>query len=93
MLLSEITSPKLANEFILVNVEINKNEPNYIRPLDKDIHEIFDPKKTKPTVSGNKPWILKDDNGKLIGRIAAYVNKKYRTKGMVPGGRDRFLTA
>jgi hypothetical protein len=82
MQLIEVTSPKLANEFILVNVEINKNEPNYIRPLDKDIHEIFDPKKNKAFRFGEATrWILKDDNGKLIGRIAAYVNKKYRTKG------------
>ena len=26
-------------------------------------------------------WILKDDEGKLIGRIAAFTNKKYKNKG------------
>jgi hypothetical protein len=26
-------------------------------------------------------WILKDENGNLIGRIAAFVNKKYKNKG------------
>ncbi|HPH32944.1 MAG TPA: hypothetical protein PLB49_13880, partial [Chitinophagaceae bacterium] len=82
MQLIEVNSPKLANEFILVNVEINKHVPAYIRPLDKDIHDIFDPKKNKAYRFGEtNRWILKDDNGKLIGRIAAYVNKKYRTKG------------
>jgi hypothetical protein len=82
MQLIEVTSPKLAKDFIMVNVEINKGVPAYIRPLDKDIHDIFDPKKNKAYRFGEtNRWILKDDNGKLIGRIAAYVNKKYRTKG------------
>lgn len=76
MQLIEVTTPKLANEFILVNVEINKGVSAYIRPLDKDIHDIFDPKKNKAYRFGEtNRWILKDYNGKLIGRIAAYVNK------------------
>ncbi|MEI9807825.1 MAG: hypothetical protein WDO16_08075 [Bacteroidota bacterium] len=58
-------------------MEINKNDPNYIRPLDKDIYETFDPKKNKAFRFGEAiRWILKDDNGKLLGRIAAFVNKK-----------------
>lgn len=82
MHLVEVTNPKLANEFLLTNVEINKSNPNYIRPLDKDINEVFDPKKNKAFRFGKvKRWILKDDSGKLIGRIAAFVNKKYKTKG------------
>jgi hypothetical protein len=37
MQLIEVTTAKLAKEFLLVNVELNKNNPAYIRPLDKDI--------------------------------------------------------
>jgi len=47
MQLIEVTSPKLAKDFIMVNVEINKGVPAYIRPLDKDIKEVFDPEKNK----------------------------------------------
>jgi hypothetical protein len=47
MQLIEVTNPGLASEFIRVNVEINKEEPNYIHPLEKDINEVFDPKKNK----------------------------------------------
>jgi hypothetical protein len=47
MQLIEVTSKQLAKEFLLVNVGINKNDPNYIRPLDKDIDEVFDKKKNK----------------------------------------------
>ena len=82
MILTEVTTRQLAKEFIRVNVEINKNNPNYIHPLEKDINEVFDPKKNKAFRFGEAVrWILKDKKGKLIGRIAAFVNKKYKNKG------------
>jgi hypothetical protein len=82
MQLIEISTTKTARDFILVNVIINKNNPNYIRPLDKDINSVFDKEKNKAFRFGEATrWILKDDAGKLIGRIAAFVNKKYKNKG------------
>lgn len=82
MQLTEVANPKDAKEFILVNVELNKNNPAYIRPLDKDINDVFNPEKNKTFRSGDAiRWILKDDTGKLIGRIAAFTNKKYKNKG------------
>jgi hypothetical protein len=82
MQLVEVSDRKKAKDFILVNAEINKNNPNYIRPLDKDINDVFDPNKNSAFQSGEATrWILKDDDGKLLGRIAAFVNKKYKTKG------------
>jgi hypothetical protein len=82
MQLIEVTTPQLSRDFIRVNVEINKDDPNYIRPLDKDINDVFDPKKNKAFRFGEASrWILKSADGKLIGRIAAFVNKKYKNKG------------
>src|SRR5438105_2699943 len=82
MQLIEVTDKKSARGFIEVNVLINKNNPNYIRPLDKDIIGIFDPTKNKAFRNGKATrWILKDAAGNLAGRIAAFVNKKYRNKG------------
>ncbi|HEY2721502.1 MAG TPA: hypothetical protein VGI82_07245, partial [Chitinophagaceae bacterium] len=82
MQLIEVTNKNLAKEFIEVNVLINKNNPNYVRPLDKDIHEVFDAAKNKTFRFGEvNRWILKDEMGKLSGRIAAFVNKRYKTKG------------
>ncbi|MBS1933712.1 MAG: hypothetical protein JST96_06910, partial [Bacteroidetes bacterium] len=67
-------------DFIRVNVELNQNDPNYIRPLDKDVNEVFDPEKNKAFRFGECiRWVLKDKDGKLIGRIAAFVNKKYKS--------------
>jgi hypothetical protein len=82
MQLIEVISPNQAKEFIKVSIELNQSNPNYIRPLDKDINDVFDPKKNKTFRHGEVVrWIAKDDNGKLIGRIAAFVNKKYKNKG------------
>jgi hypothetical protein len=82
MQLTEVTTPQLAKEFLQVNVEINKNNPNYIIPLEKDVNDVFDPKRNKSFRFGETTrWILKDSNGKLIGRIAAFANKKYKNKG------------
>ncbi|WP_346238238.1 hypothetical protein ABDK00_004095 [Niabella insulamsoli] len=82
MKLIEVTNESLAAEFIRVNVHINKDDPNYIRPLDKDVSEVFNKEKNKTFRFGELArWILKDDKGILIGRIAAFVNKKYKSKG------------
>lgn len=82
MELFEVLDRRLAKEFLLVSVEIYKNDPNFIRPLDKDIDEVFDPKKNKTLRHAQiTRWILKDSDGRLLGRIAAFVNKRYRNKG------------
>jgi hypothetical protein len=82
MQLVEVNSDKLARQWLLVNPELNKSNPAYIRPLDKDILEVFDPKKNKTYRFGETArWILLDESGRNIGRIAAFVNKKYKNKG------------
>ncbi len=93
MQLIEVKDAGLAKEFLQVNIVINKNDPNYIQPLDKDINEVFDPRKNKAFRFGEaNRWILKDTAGKLIGRIAAFTNKKYKNKGDdVPTGGIGFF--
>jgi GNAT superfamily N-acetyltransferase len=82
MQLIAVTTPVLAKEFIQANVELNKGNKAYIRPIDKEINEVFDPGQNKAFRHGEViRWILKDDEGRLIGRIAAFVNKKYKNKG------------
>jgi len=63
------------NQFIKVPVVLYKNDPNWIRPLDKDIEAVFDPEQNHAFNNGKLiRWILKDDAGKLIGRVAAFIN-------------------
>lgn len=89
MQLTQVSDQKGSNDFLLVNVELNAHNPEYIRPLDKDINLVFDPNKNKAFRHGECiRWILRSEDGKLIGRIAAFMNKKYKNKNdnMVVGG-------
>jgi hypothetical protein len=82
MQLIEVLTPAQAKEFIGVNIFINRTDKNYIQPLEKDVTEVFDPKKNKTFRQGEiARWILKDEEGRFAGRIAAFVNKKYKNKG------------
>ncbi len=82
MQLIEVNNKQTEKDFIQVNIIVNRGNPNYIRPLDKDINDVFDEKKNKAFRTGTiKRWILKDKEGNLSGRIAAFTNKKYRNKG------------
>jgi len=82
MKLIQVLDTHTAKEFLEVPLWIYKDDPNFIRPLDKDINDVFDPKKNKAFRFGEcTRWILKDDDENLAGRIAAFVHKKYRNKG------------
>src|SRR4051812_47274111 len=82
MQLIEVNNASTVKEFIRVNVLLNRSNPNYIRPLDNEVNDVFDPSKNKNYRYGEtKQWILKDANGKLIGRIAAFTHSKYMNKG------------
>lgn len=75
----EVKTDEDKQAFLHLAVELYKNDPNWIRPLDKDIEEVFDPEKNKFFKKGEcTRWLLKDDNGKVIGRIASFVNKQYK---------------
>jgi len=68
--------------FMKLPLVIYKNDKQWIRPLDKDVEEVFDVKKNKAFRFGKiQRWILKNEEGESIGRIAAFVNKKYKNKG------------
>lgn len=78
----EVTNAGLSAAFIEVNAMLYKTDENYIRPLDKDVEEVFDPAKNKAFRDGKViRWLLKDDAGNYIGRIAAFVLSKYKNKG------------
>lgn len=81
MHLVEVNDKKTVREFILVNADLNKKNPAYIRPLDKDINDVFDSGKNKTFRFGSvKRWLLKNKEGSTVGRIAAFTNKKYKNK-------------
>ena len=64
-------------EFLLLPVRLYKNEPCWIRPLDKDVLEVFRPETNKMFRHGACiRWILEDAGGLCIGRVAAFYDKR-----------------
>jgi len=78
----EVKSAATEKAFLAINAELNKHNPNYIRPLDKEVKQVFDSSKNKLFQSGDAGrWILQNASGKTIGRIAAFYYKEYKNKG------------
>lgn len=77
MQLIEVNDKKTIREFLELPVKLYKSEKNWIRPLDKDIETVFDPKKNKLFRDGVcARVILQNDQGETIGRVASFINKK-----------------
>jgi hypothetical protein len=77
MQIIEVSNESLGETFIKFPVSLYKGDPNYIRPLDDDIRKIFDPSRNKYFRHGEATrFLLQDDKGKYIGRIAAFINHR-----------------
>ena len=85
--LVEVNSKKLAGEFLLLPVRLYKNDPNYIRPLDKDVEDVFNPSKNKFFRNGECcRWLLYDSNGTAVGRVAAFIDHSSAKRNDQPTG-------
>lgn len=72
-----VSDTKTARKFLNVVDLIYQNDHNWIRPLDQDIEGVFDVNKNTFFKHGKcTRWILIDDQGVTIGRVAAFINEK-----------------
>lgn len=77
MTITEVKDKTTRKAFLDVARIIYKNDPVWVCPLDNDIEAVFDPEKNNFHQNGKCiRWILQDDKGNLIGRIAAFINYK-----------------
>ena len=66
-------------EFLEFPARLYKNDRNYIRPLDKDIEAVFDASKNKNFKNGEcERYIFEDSSGKTVGKVAVFVNRRYK---------------
>ena len=71
---------------------IYAQDPNWIPHIKQDIEKLFDPQKNKLLKDGKaKRWILIDSQGKVIGRIAAFINRKLANDFDQPTGGTGFF--
>jgi len=58
----EVNTPFLEKEFLEINASLNKSNPNYIRPLDNEVNQVFDRGHNKLFKGGDaKRWIAQND--------------------------------
>jgi len=82
MTIKEVIGADERTAFLLLPLRLYKNIPQWIRPLDNDVESVFDEKKNKSFKTGGCiRWILKNDSGETIGRVAAFYDKKIAGKG------------
>lgn len=81
-----------ARKFLELPFFIYKEDPQWVSPLLDDIAAIFDPSRNVFFQFGKcTRWILVDDKGTVIGRIAAFINEKKAYKDDVPTGGCGFF--
>lgn len=79
MNLIEVKTKKESQQFIALSVHLYKNVNEWIRPIDKEIECVFDPRENSNFKNGECiRWIL-EENNRIIGRIAAFINSKTST--------------
>jgi len=77
MVITEVNDKATKKAFLDVARIIYKDDDVWVCPLDNDVEAIFDPVKNNFHNNGKSiRWILRDDNGGLIGRVAAFINNK-----------------
>lgn len=82
MKVQEVKNTHQIREFLQFPQKLYKNEPHWIQPLESDIERVFDPEKNKFFSHGECiRWILVNDAGETIGRVAAFIDKKTVSKG------------
>ncbi len=77
MKIHEVKTKQDKKDFLNVARIIYKNDPVWVCPLDIQIENIFNPEHNVFFKHGSATrFLLKDNKGKLIGRVAAFINEK-----------------
>ena len=92
MKIFEVQTERDRKDFLSMPVKIYKDDPNWIRPLDNDIESIFDNRMNKFYRHGKcSRFLLKDEQGNVNGRIAAFINDRTSKKEAQPTGGIGFF--
>lgn len=90
--LLEVANSHCRKEFLEFPVRLYKNEPNWIRPLDRDIENTFNPSINNHHAQGESiRWILKNYSGETVGRIAAFYDTNLSGQDEIQAGGIGFF--
>jgi len=90
--IQEVKDSATRNAFYDVQHIIYQGDENWVCPLDEEIEAIFDPAKNVFFRHGEATrFLLRDEKGKLVGRVAAFINKKKAHTFEIPTGGMGFF--
>ena len=87
MSILEVKTTEDKREFINLPKRIYRDDPNWICPLNSSIESVFDPEINHTFRHGVATrWLLRDDKGIVIGRIAAFIDNVRSAANSQPTG-------
>lgn len=90
--LVEVNDDSTRKAFLDFPAHLYRGHKKYVRPLDQDINAVFDPQKNKLFRKGDaRRWLLKDENRKTVGRVAAFFNEATAKANEQPTGGIGFF--
>ncbi len=76
-IISEVKTKHDIKDWLDFPAKLYKNDPHYVRPLDNEVENVFDKTKNKLFRFGDATrFILRDNKGNVVGRIAAFYDSK-----------------
>ena len=92
--LQEVTTPAAEREWLDLPKKIYKGNRNWVCPLDMDVLEVFNPAKNELFADGEAiRWVVRDRQGAVVGRIAAFYNREKAALEEQPTGGCGFFEA
>lgn len=77
----KVESAAQISEFLSFPAKLYRDDPHYIQPLNNDVEAVFDSKKNKFFRFGEcERFLFFNDNNETVGRVAVFVNRKYRNE-------------
>ncbi|MGB8357722.1 MAG: hypothetical protein WCD55_03820 [Bacteroidales bacterium] len=90
--LIEVKTKKDIREFNDLPSILNQGDSNWIKPLIRDIESVFNPAQNSLFRNGDAiRWLLKESQGKTVGRVAAFYSRKIANANLTPVGGMGFF--
>ncbi len=92
MKLVEVSTKQTRRRFLDLVETVYQGDANYVRPLDSEVEAVFDPAQNHFFQHGEAArWILLNDDDQVIGRVAAFINKRKAFTFQQPTGGMGFF--
>jgi len=92
MRVTEVTTEEQRKEFTDFPRRLYRGDPHWVCPIDAEVEAVFDPARNAAFRRGEAiRWILSDDEGRTIGRVAAFIDEERSKANRQPTGGFGFF--